>query len=240
MSLRPHAESAAAPPGLLAARFLCGLFALAVGAPLLQDAFVRGGWCAGDRQGQVEASMLGWLLACAGVAAFAGWQRPGLPLRPARPWRTLALYAALALPWWGLFVGYARALAAAGAPAAAQPQLVYLAAADFGAPMTWWFVLGTVVAAPVAEELVFRGFLQASLAGVLGPRAAIAATAVVFGLVHPLPLALPAALLGAGFGWLAQRSGSLLPAMLAHAAHNAGTVALAVAWPGALDYLYPR
>jgi membrane protease YdiL (CAAX protease family) len=239
VSLRPPAE-AAAPPGLLAARFLCGLFALAVGAPLLQDVLVRDGVFAADAVGQVEASMVAWVVVCAGVAAVARWQRPGLPLRPLRLGRTLAVYAALALPWWALFVGYARALAAAGAPAAAQPQLVYLAAADLGAPMAWLFVLGTVVAAPVAEELVFRGCLQPALAAVLGPRAAIAATAVVFGLVHPLPLALPAALLGAAFGWLAQRSGSLLPAMVAHAVHNAGTVALAIAWPGALDYLYPR
>lgn len=229
-----------APPGVLAARFLCGLFALAVGAPLIQELLQRQGAFTADASGRVEASMVGWVVACLGVAVGARLQSPGLPLRPAQPARTLACYAALALPWWGLFALYARALAAAGAPAAAQPQLLYLAVADFRQPMAWLFVLGTVFAAPVAEELVFRGCLQQALAGVVGPRRAIAATAVVFGLVHPLPLALPAALLGAVFGWLAQRSGSLLPAMLAHAVHNAAAVAVAVAWPAALDYLYPR
>jgi len=36
------------------------------------------------------------------------------------------------------------------------------------------------------------------------------------------------------------RSGSLLPAIVAHAAHNAVTVVVTVAWPATLDYLYPR
>lgn len=227
-------------PGLLGLRFLCGLFALAVGAPLVQELLLRRDLFAADAAGRVAASMAAWVLACAGVAAFACWQPPGLPLRPARPLRTLGLYAALAAPWWGLFVAYARGLAAAGAPATAQPQLRFLATADFAQPMAWLFVFGTVVAAPVAEEVVFRGYLQPALRTALGPGRAVAATAVVFGLVHPLPLALPAALLGAGFGWLSQRSGSLLPAVLAHAAHNGSTVALAVACPAALDYLYPR
>lgn len=227
-------------PGLLAVRFLCGLFALAVGAPLVQDLLQRRALFAADAAGRIEASMAAWVIACAGVAAFARWQPPGLPLRPLRLLPTLGVYAALALPWWGLFVAYVRTLAATGAPAAAQPQLRYLADADFGRPVTWLFVLGTVVAAPVAEELVFRGFLLPALRPRLGAKGAVAATALAFGLVHPLPLALPAALLGAGFGWLAMRSGSLLPAILAHAVHNGATIALAIAWPATLDYLYPR
>lgn len=227
-------------PGLLGLRFLCGLFALAVGAPLLQEALSQRGLFAADAGGRIEASMVAWVVACAAVGAFACWQPTGLPPRPAQPWRTLASYAALALPWWVVFVAYARGLAAAGAPAVAQPQLLYLAGADFGRPMTWLFVAGVVVAAPIAEEVVFRGYLLPALRPALGPTGAIAATAVAFGLVHPLPLALPAALLGAGFGWLAQRAGSLSPAILAHAAHNAVTVAVTVAWPATLDYLYPR
>ena len=227
-------------PGLLAVRFLCGLFALAVGAPLVQDLLQRRALFAADAAGRIEASMVAWVIVCAGVAAFARWQPPGLPLRPLRLLPTLGVYSALALPWWGLFVAYVRTLAATGAPAAAQPQLRYLADADFARPMTWLFVLGTVVAAPVAEELVFRGFLQPALRPRLGAKGAIAATALAFGLVHPPPLALPAALLGAGFGWLAMRSGSLLPAILAHAVHNGATIALAIAWPATLDYLYPR
>ncbi|MBM3973203.1 MAG: CPBP family intramembrane metalloprotease [Planctomycetes bacterium] len=227
-------------PGLLGLRFVCGLFALAVGAPLVQDLLWQRGCFAADAGGRIEASMVGWVVACVGVAAFAGWQPSGLPLRPARPWRTLGLYAALALPWWALFVAYARGLAAAGMPAVAQPQLLYLAGADFGRPMTWLFVAGVAIAAPIAEEVVFRGYLLPALRPALGPTGAVAATAAAFGFVHPLPLALPAALLGAGFGWLAQRAGSLLPAIVAHAAHNAVTVVVTVAWPATLDYLYPR
>jgi hypothetical protein len=71
-------------PGLLAVRFLCGLFALAVGAPLVQDLLQRRALFAADAAGRIEASMVAWVIACAGVAAFARWQPPGLPLRPLR------------------------------------------------------------------------------------------------------------------------------------------------------------
>jgi membrane protease YdiL (CAAX protease family) len=91
---------------------------------------------------------------------------------------------------------------------------------------------------PSGEALVGRDVNP--LGEPLDGKGAIAATALAFGLVHPPPLALPAALLGAGFGWLAMRSGSLLPAILAHAVHNGATIALAIAWPATLDYLYPR
>ena len=79
-------------PGLLAVRFLCGLFALAVGAPLVQDLLQRRALFAADAAGRIEASMVAWVIACAGVAAFARWQPPGLPLRPLRLLPTLGVY----------------------------------------------------------------------------------------------------------------------------------------------------
>ena len=67
-----------------------------------------------------------------------------------------------------------------------------------------------------------------------------AVVATLFGLAHGLAHALPIGVLSLVFGYLRQRHGSLLPSMLAHAAHNGITVTVVVCWPGTLDLLYAR
>ena len=74
----------------------------------------------------------------------------------------------------------------------------------------------------------------------MGPRWAVALTTLVFGLAHGLPYALPVGLLGAFFGWLAVRHGSLLAPIAAHTLHNGVVVAVTVLWPESLDLLYQR
>lgn len=52
---------------------------------------------------------------------------------------------------------------------------------------TWWWVMvaGVVIAAPIAEELLYRGFLQSSLVALTGSRSlAIVITSVIFASVH--------------------------------------------------------
>ena len=52
---------------------------------------------------------------------------------------------------------------------------------------TWWWVtvVGVVVAAPIAEELLYRGFLQSSLVALVGSRwLAIGVTSVIFAAAH--------------------------------------------------------
>lgn len=94
-------------------------------------------------------------------------------------------------------------------------------------------VLGLLVCvgSPVVEELFFRGLLLRSVAGEFGARgragapAAIALTAVVFGLVHFEPLQfLGLAGFGAVLGVLAWRTGRLGPGIVAHAAFNSATI----------------
>jgi membrane protease YdiL (CAAX protease family) len=74
---------------------------------------------------------------------------------------------------------------------------------------------------PVAEELYFRGYLLDGARARLGLRAAVALTAVVFALVHGVPILIPAYL---GFAWLLwiarERSGGLLAPVIAHALNN--------------------
>lgn len=86
-----------------------------------------------------------------------------------------------------------------------------------------------ILLAPVCEEVAFRGHLLSALRLRLGPGAAIAASAAAFALLHLDPVRLPGLLfLGALYGWLTYRSGSIYPALLAHAVNNAAATALAL------------
>lgn len=83
------------------------------------------------------------------------------------------------------------------------------------------------VAAPVVEELLFRGVLQGGLAGRLHPLLALGISSVVFAGVHFQPVQFPGLLIaGLVFGGLALRRDRLGPAIVAHMAFNAFTVVL--------------
>ncbi len=94
-----------------------------------------------------------------------------------------------------------------------------------------------VLAAPVQEELIFRGLLQTTIARVAPPVAALWAihfpvvfVAALFGLIHldsGAVVAASAVLLGLIAGELRRMSGSLVPAALFHALLNAASAL----WP---------
>ena len=89
--------------------------------------------------------------------------------------------------------------------------------------------------APPCEEIAFRGYVQTTLGLRSGPAAAIAGSAVLFALLHVNPVLFPAlVVLGALFGWLTWRAGSIWPAVLAHAVNNAITSASVLADLGPL------
>ena len=91
-----------------------------------------------------------------------------------------------------------------------------------------WLLLATLAATPaVIEELCFRGFLFRALRGLFRPAALIAVTAIIFGAFHVvtgnallIERFVPTTLTGLLLGWLAFRSGSVLPGMLMHFTHN--------------------
>lgn len=86
---------------------------------------------------------------------------------------------------------------------------------------------GAVAVAPVAEELFFRGLLQTLLVRVVRSRwLAIGLASVAFGAVHfPQPHAVAALiLLGILIGYAYERTGSLLPPIVIHAAFNLKTL----------------
>lgn len=85
----------------------------------------------------------------------------------------------------------------------------------------WAFAAAAVLVAPVCEEMAFRGYLLTTIGLRRGPVAAVLLTTALFALFHVDPVRLAALVpLGALFGWLAWRAGSIWPAIAAHAANN--------------------
>jgi ABC-2 type transport system permease protein/sodium transport system permease protein len=90
-------------------------------------------------------------------------------------------------------------------------------------------VLAMAVTPAVFEELFFRGYLFSALLGEdEHPVRAIVGTAVLFAVFHLLvggvltvERLVPSLLMGLVLGWLAYRSGSVLPGVVLHTIHNA-------------------
>lgn len=142
----------------------------------------------------------------------------------------------------GLRLGLAAGAAAATAVAAtASVPLVRLSMADRELPrsaLVWLLVqipLGTVW----AEEAAYRAALSTAARSVFGDGGARLAQAATFGLSHiadaratgepVVPTVLATGIAGWVFGWLAERSGSLVAPMLAHLAINETAAAAALA-----------
>lgn len=89
------------------------------------------------------------------------------------------------------------------------------------------FVLLTAVAAPLTEEILFRGFLYGGLRRKMPPKVAMGLSALVFALLHGATLAdLPVFGLGVVLAWLYETTGSLMPGMVLHGSNNAIVLAV--------------
>jgi membrane protease YdiL (CAAX protease family) len=85
-------------------------------------------------------------------------------------------------------------------------------------------VLGVaiVLAAPLAEELFFRGYLQTRLIARLGPALGIVVTSALFALAHfDVVHSSATFFMGLAFGYVAYRARSLYFSVIAHVANNA-------------------
>jgi membrane protease YdiL (CAAX protease family) len=86
-----------------------------------------------------------------------------------------------------------------------------------------WFIAGAIVA-PVAEELIFRGFLYRGLAASrLGIIGAIVLTSLLWSGSHFDRTWLGSAeiaVAGLALGWLRWRSESTIPGIAVHSLHN--------------------
>lgn len=87
-------------------------------------------------------------------------------------------------------------------------------------PQIVWIILLVCVLVPIGEEMFFRGFMYGMLRR-WGVAAAAVLSALAFAAVHQqIVHFLPIALLGVILAGLYERTGSLLPAMVVHAANN--------------------
>lgn len=151
-------------------------------------------------------------------------------------WRDNRFRQALGLVWGG---GKLAVLLAAGLGGLAL-GVVWLRGGSLGLarPIEAWGVLllegfGVTVAAPLVEEIIFRGLLLAWMLewrpsfwpwfGRMGPYPAIGLSALAFALAHlgGSPLFLVVLFIGGLlYGWVRWQSGSLWPSLAGHAAWN--------------------
>ncbi|MBR2638621.1 MAG: CPBP family intramembrane metalloprotease [Bacteroidaceae bacterium] len=83
-------------------------------------------------------------------------------------------------------------------------------------------VLAIAVAAPVLEEMLFRGAIQGMLMRRFSnPWVGIIIASLIFGAIHMNPIQVfYATMLGLVFGWIYYRTGSLVPVVIGHVLNN--------------------
>jgi uncharacterized protein len=87
------------------------------------------------------------------------------------------------------------------------------------------FFITTAIAAPIFEELLFRGFLLPSLTRYVSTSNAVILSGFIFALVHlSLSEVLPLTVLGILLGFVYARTQNLLASMLLHSLWNSGTL----------------
>jgi len=100
-------------------------------------------------------------------------------------------------------------------------------------PPTFGLLVLLLVAAPLLEEIVFRGGLQELLLARIPAPAANAATTAAFALAHGLArswwLAAAVVPVAAALGWLYERERRLAPCVAAHAAMNLAWIGVSAA-----------
>jgi membrane protease YdiL (CAAX protease family) len=148
-----------------------------------------------------------------GRAADLGWRSASLAELLRTPGVALLLFGASWL-YSILFVS----LFPDAAPALVEETTAQSEALGGPWPLT---ALVAVVAAPVAEEVLFRGFLYGGMRTRLGPGGAAAFSSLFFSLSHGMPLAAPVLfLLGLALAAAYERRRSLLLPVAIHALFN--------------------
>ncbi len=158
-----------------------------------------------------------WLLVARRYSV--GWGAIGLRL-PERTswWPTLGLGAFLACALVAVTTALAWGVEASGLRVQMTPVT------DVGTPNSSLFglaIFGSLVLTPIAEEVLFRGVLYQSLRKHMGVTSGAVCSAIVFALLHLRPAVAPQLLvLGIVLALAFERSRSLYPSIVMHAAYN--------------------
>lgn len=220
--------------GMMAAGILLGLIAF-----LVQSQGGGAGGIVGDDLDAFITSPPVWLgLALVQCAAGVGIALLGAKLSPEPLRRRLALgpgklsvpsllVASLGLVAAGSILQELLALLGVPITGAFEQFSRVVGALSPGMLLPAVLVIGVLV--PIGEELFFRGYVQSRLCRRWGTWPGILAAALFFGLAHFDWIQSPSAVVaGLYLGWLAQRTGSVVPAVVAHAVNN--TIAVVITW----------
>ena len=207
-----------------AALVLVVAFALLVGAQALPGGFASAPVWAGVTLLAYDAALgaLLWYLAHRrGVTPLAAFRLDAMP-----ELGNLALAVVVGLGCRVFSVAYYGVAQALGATPPVSDVLTR--AFGTGAFAVLLTVVVVALVGPVLEEVLLRGVVLGAVAARLGAWPAIIACAIAFALLHAsLWSLLPLTVLGIGAGWLAVRSRSLWPAIIAHVLYNGVLIAAA-------------
>ncbi len=181
-------------------------------------------WVSSHLTGTAIIAVVWWLgLKRYGAPVSAlGLAPPGIPQAKTVFMTLGALGASLAAT-----AGYSAIVDLLGADILSPPDI----SADivFPGPAVLLTFEALAVWTPLTEELFFRGFIFAGLCPFLGVRWAVVASAVVFSLFHlSAGVLIPVFITGLLLAWLYQKTGTLWPSIVAHAAQNALAVAVEI------------
>lgn len=85
-----------------------------------------------------------------------------------------------------------------------------------------WAIMTSIVAAPILEEILFRGILQESLTEKFGGWRGVLLTAAIFGFVHLVPQqVVNSFFIGVILGYIYIKTHSIIPVIIIHAINNA-------------------
>ncbi len=105
---------------------------------------------------------------------------------------------------------------------------------------TFWLLLGVGIIAPIAEEIIFRGFIQNKLLSSFPVWLAIVIQAVFFGLIHGNLVQMSYAfVIGLIFGLLVYKSNSIYPAIILHVLNNSIAIFSDMLMDNILYYILP-
>lgn len=157
-------------------------------------------------------------------------------------WTTLPLAVLLGLTLHPMYVMLAQFISYTY-PVSDQAAAAMKPFADQISSAPWLTVVFLMAFVPaICEELAFRGFIFGGLVRNQGRLRAVAVTALMFGISHGvLQQSIAATIMGLMLGWIALRTGSVLPGILIHFTNNALSVSMeriaSGSWEGASIFL---